>query len=245
MMDVEAFALHNAFELNHPDAMTGVVGLLNIGHDVTNINILDEGVPLLTRDLAVGTRRIREDLQRERGLGVDEAQELLQGYDRSPHLDAVLEGRGEEIAVGIERAAAFLAQNSRAGTMRAIYTCGGGARIPGLNEALANRLHITVRQANPLANLKVRDGALEDPRDRRDRAAAHDADRAGAPEGRMIHINLLPGATKKNDRRRGEASTNRRLRLRRASRACSATGSSSERASAVVLSAAAPSATCT
>src|SRR5499427_949617 len=115
IVDVEAFALHNAFELNHPDAMTGVVGLVNIGHDVTNINILDEGVPLLTRDLAVGTRRIREDLQRERGLGVDEAQVLLQGYDRSSHLDAVLAGRGEEIAVGIERAAAFLAQNSRAG----------------------------------------------------------------------------------------------------------------------------------
>lgn len=162
MMDVEAFALHNAFEMNHPDAMSGVVGLVNIGHDVTNINILDEGVPLLTRDLAVGTRRIREDLQRERGLGMDEAQALLQGYDRSPHLDAVLTGRGEEIAVGIERAAAFLSQNSRAGNLRAIYTCGGGSRIPGLNDALATRLHMPVRQANPLANLKVRDGALED-----------------------------------------------------------------------------------
>lgn len=162
MMDVEAFALHNAFEMNHPDAMSGVVGLVNIGHDVTNINILDEGVPLLTRDLAVGTRRIREDLQRERGLGMDEAQALLQGYDRSPHLDAVLAGRGEEIAVGIERAAAFLSQNSRAGNLRAIYTCGGGSRIPGLNDALATRLHMPVRQANPLANLKVRDGALED-----------------------------------------------------------------------------------
>jgi len=160
-VDVEAFALHNAFEVNYPDAMTGVVGLVNIGHDVTNINILEEGVPLLTRDLSVGTRRIREDLQRERGLSTDEAQQLVQGYDRSPHLDAVLEGRGEEIAVGIERAAAFLAQNTRSGNVRAIYTCGGGSRIPGLNEMLANRLRVAVRQANPLANLKVRDGALE------------------------------------------------------------------------------------
>ena len=160
MVDVEAFALHNAFEVNHPDAMNGVVGLLNIGHDVTNINILDDGVPLLTRDLTVGTRRFREDLQRERGLGLDEAQQLLQGYDRSAHLDAVIETRGEEIAVGVERAAAFLAQNSRAQNMRAVYTCGGGSRIPGLNEMLAERLHLTVQQANPLANLKVRDGAL-------------------------------------------------------------------------------------
>jgi type IV pilus assembly protein PilM len=160
VVDVEAFALHNAFELNHPDAMNGVVGLLNIGHDVTNINILDDGVPLLTRDLTVGARRFREDLQRERGLSADDAQALIQGYDRSPHLDAVIETRGEEIAVGIERAAAFLAQNARSKQMRSIYTCGGGSRIPGLNEMLAKRLKLTVQQANPLANLTVRDGAL-------------------------------------------------------------------------------------
>jgi type IV pilus assembly protein PilM len=160
VVDVEAVALHNAFELNHPDAMNGVVGLLNIGHDVTNINILDDGVPILTRDLTVGTRRFREDLQRERGLSLEEAQALLQGYDRSPHVDAILEGRGEEIAVGIERATAFLAQNARIRPMRAVYTCGGGSRIPGLNEMLASRLRTTVQQANPLANLKVRDGAL-------------------------------------------------------------------------------------
>jgi type IV pilus assembly protein PilM len=161
IMDVDAFALHNAFEVNHPDAMNGVVGLLNIGHDVANINILDDGVPLLTRDLTVGTRRFREDLQRERGLSADAAQSLIQGYDRSPHLDSVIEGRGEEIAVGVERAAAYLAQNSRAGAMRALYTCGGGSRIPGLNDMLAQRLRLRVQQANPLANLKVRDGALE------------------------------------------------------------------------------------
>jgi type IV pilus assembly protein PilM len=161
IVDVESFALHNAFEVNHPDAMNGVVCLLNIGHDVTNINILDDGVPLLTRDLTVGTRRFREDLQRERGLTADQAQDLIQGYDRSPHLESVIETRGEEISVGVERAAAFLAQSSRGGQVRAIYTCGGGSRIPGLNDMLAKRLKITVQQANPLANLKVRDGALE------------------------------------------------------------------------------------
>ena len=161
-VDVDAFALHNAFEVNHPDAMDGVVCLVNIGHEVTNVNILDDGVPILTRDISVGTRRLREDLQRERGLSAEDAQQLLQGYDRSEHLDAVLESRGEEIAVGIERAAAFLSSNSRATSqLRGIYTCGGGARIPGLTEMLASRMRLTVQQANPLANLKVRDGALD------------------------------------------------------------------------------------
>jgi type IV pilus assembly protein PilM len=162
VVDVDAFALHNAFELNYPDAMQGVVGLVNIGHEVTNINILDDGVPILTRDITVGTRRFREDLQRDRGLGADEAQALVQGYDRSPQLDAVIESRGEEVAVGIERAAAFLASSSRTGSqMRAVYVCGGGARIPGLSEALGARLRLPVEMANPLANLKVRDGALD------------------------------------------------------------------------------------
>jgi len=149
MVDVDAFALHNAFEVNYPEAMRGIVALVNIGHDVTNINILDDGVPILTRDITVGTRRFREDLQRERGISADEAQQLLQGYDRSTHLD-------------IERAAAFLASSSRsAGQIRAIYTCGGGARIPGLSDALADRLRISVEQANPLTNLTIRDGALD------------------------------------------------------------------------------------
>ncbi len=162
IVDVDAFALHNAFEVNHPDAMTGVVGLINIGHEVTNINILDDGVPILTRDITVGTRRFREDLQRERGLGSEEAELLLRGFDRSPDLDAVIETRGEEIAVGVERAAAFLASSSRSGSqMRAVYTCGGGARVPGLTDALATRLRLKVEQANPLANLRVREGALD------------------------------------------------------------------------------------
>ncbi len=161
-VDVDAFALHNAFELNHPNAMTGVVALVNIGHEVTNINIVEDGVPILTRDLPMGTRRFREDLQRERGLGSEEAAALLQGFDRSEHLDAVLEQRGEEIAVGVERAAAFLASSSRSGTqVNAIYVCGGGSRAPGLIDVLANRLRLPVEAANPLANLVVRDGAFE------------------------------------------------------------------------------------
>lgn len=160
-VDVDAFALHNAFELNHPDAMSGTVALVNIGHEVTNVNIVEDGVPILTRDLPTGTRRIKEDLQRDRGLGSDEADALLRGFDRSEHLDAVLETRGEEIAVGIERAVAFLASSSRSGSaVNGVYICGGGSRAPGLINVLADRLRLSVQAANPLANLVIRDGAF-------------------------------------------------------------------------------------
>lgn len=161
VVDVDAFALHNAFELNYPDAMRGVTVLINIGHETTNINILDDGVPILTRDIPVGTRRFREDLQRERGLSVDEAAALIQGYDRSPHLDAVTANRAEEIATGIERATAFLSSSSRMGKISGFYICGGGSRIPGIADALGERLRMPVTQANPLASLNVRDNALD------------------------------------------------------------------------------------
>jgi type IV pilus assembly protein PilM len=163
IIDIDAFALHNAFELNYPDAMRGVVGLINIGHETTNINILDEGVPVLTRDIPIGTRRFKEDLQRERGLSADEADRLLQGAEESSSaLDPLLESRGEELAVGIERAAAFLQSASRsAGGISRIFTTGGGARIPRLNKVLSDRLRIPVQLANPIEKLQVADGVFD------------------------------------------------------------------------------------
>jgi type IV pilus assembly protein PilM len=162
VIDVDAFALHNAFERNYPDAMRGVVGLVNIGHETTNVNILDDGVPVLTRDIPVGTRRFREDMQRERGMSAEDADRLLQGGAPSPELEPFLETRGEEIAVGIERAAAFLqsATRSSAGLSR-LYTTGGGARIPGLTRILADRLRLPVQLANPIERLQVADGVLD------------------------------------------------------------------------------------
>ena len=162
IMDVDAFALHNAFEVNYPAAMNGAVGLINIGHEVTNINVLDDGVPILTRDLPIGTRRLREDLQREHGLSSSDAEALIRGFDRAPQLDSVIDARTEEIATGLERAVAFLASSLKGdGQMRAVYTCGGGSRTPGLTESLGKRLRKPVELANPLANMQVRDGAMD------------------------------------------------------------------------------------
>ncbi len=53
VIDVDSFALHNAFEFNHPDAMRGTVALVNIGNDVCNVSVLDDGIPILTRFMRV------------------------------------------------------------------------------------------------------------------------------------------------------------------------------------------------
>ena len=161
IIDVDAFALHNAFEINYPEAMSGVVALVNIGHENTNIYILDDGIPVLTRDIPVGTRRFREDLQRERGQSAEEAERMLQGSGGEIP-EAFLHTRTEELAVGIERAGAFLQTSSRsAGGISRIFITGGGARIPRLSRSLGDRLQIPVQLANPIEKLQVAEGVFD------------------------------------------------------------------------------------
>jgi len=161
-IDVDSFALHNAFELNYPQAMDGVTALLNVGHEVTNVNILDGGVPLLNRDLSVGTRMFREDLQRERGMPVEDADQLLQGYELTSELEPYVQNRGEEIAVGLERAGAFLQTASRdGGSIQSVYCCGGGARIPGLTDVISRRVNLPVEVATSINRLQVEDGVFD------------------------------------------------------------------------------------
>ena len=162
MIDVDSFALHNAFELNYPAAMDGITALINVGHEVTNVNILDGGVPLLNRDLSVGTRMFREDLQRERGMSSEDADRLLQGYELTSDLEPYVQNRGEEIAVGLERASAFLQTASRDGaSIQSVYCCGGGARIPGLTDVISRRLNLPVEVATSIKKLDVKDGVFD------------------------------------------------------------------------------------
>ena len=161
VVDVESFALHNAFEFNHPDAMRGTVALVNIGNDVCNVSVLDDGIPILTRDNTVGVRRLREDLQREARMTADDADSALVAATTNTALDSVVQRRGEELAKEIERTATAAQSLSRTvRPIREVYIAGGGARVTGLAERLAGLLRIPVRPVNPLLNLAVADGAL-------------------------------------------------------------------------------------
>lgn len=162
VIDVEAFALHNAFERNYPEAMRGVVALANIGHETTILNLVEDGVPVLTRDLPVGVRRLREDLQRERGIPADAADRVVRGIDLDPTLAPHVATRGEELALGIERAAAFLQSSGRQGaSLSRVFLTGGGSRVPGLAGVLADRLKVPVNSAHPIERLDVAPDAFD------------------------------------------------------------------------------------
>jgi type IV pilus assembly protein PilM len=156
IIDVDAFALHNAFEQSYPDGMGGMVALVNIGHETTNVNIMEDGVPIVVRDIPFGSRRIRESLQRERGLTADQAEAVIQGRESAVDLERFVTERVDELAVGIERAIAFITAQSGGEGVERVYLSGGGARVPGVAAALADRLGVATHMANPLERVAVR-----------------------------------------------------------------------------------------
>ena len=160
VVDVDAFALHNAFEYNYPESRDGTLALVNVGHEISTVNVLQNGTPVLTRDIPFGSRRLREDLRRLHGLTAEDAEAVLQGRSqRAGEFRQLLTEGCEELATGIERAAAFLSiGDSGAQGLGRIYLCGGGARIPGLADVIGTQLRARTEIANPLQRLKVKPG---------------------------------------------------------------------------------------
>src|SRR5262245_8558072 len=67
MVDVDAFALQNAYEMNYGDS-SAVVVLLNAGASAININIVSGGQSVFTRDISMGGNAYTEAVQKELNL---------------------------------------------------------------------------------------------------------------------------------------------------------------------------------
>ncbi len=99
VVDVDAFALQNAFEINYGAKAGGIVVLLNAGASAININIINGEESLFTRDVSIGGNAYTEALQRELDLSFESADRLKMGEaveglrfeDAKPVLRAVTE----------------------------------------------------------------------------------------------------------------------------------------------------------
>jgi type IV pilus assembly protein PilM len=157
VVDVDAFALFNGFEYNYPAASKGLAALANVGHEVTTIIVHEDGVPTMTRDIPFGSKHLREELRRLHGLSPDDAEQILRGTTRSANgVEKLLQERGGDLAIAIERATAFLSADLGVGAgIQSVFLSGGAARVPQLQAALADRLHARVEIVNPLQRLEI------------------------------------------------------------------------------------------
>ncbi len=79
VIDVDTFALQNCYEVNYKPAAHEIVTLLNIGASTMNVNIVQGGNSLFTRDITVGGSQFTDILQRSLGYSFEEAEAVKRG----------------------------------------------------------------------------------------------------------------------------------------------------------------------
>ena len=79
IVDVDSFAAQNALEANYDFGPSEVVAILNIGSEITNIDITRAGVPYFTKDIQLGGHTFIETAQRKFNLSQSEAAAAVRG----------------------------------------------------------------------------------------------------------------------------------------------------------------------
>lgn len=160
IIDIDSFAVQNAFEHSYDAPENAVTLLLNVGCFVTNVNIVKDGVPYFTRDLSFAGNAILEAVQKDLGVDYDEANEILDnpGEERMDDVQSIVGLVGEELAVGIEKSLSYLRASGDADHIDRIVLSGGSSFAPGLRESIEKRQGSPVEIANPFRNLSWSDG---------------------------------------------------------------------------------------
>ncbi|MGH7342713.1 MAG: type IV pilus assembly protein PilM [Candidatus Rokuibacteriota bacterium] len=161
MVDVDAFAIQNCYEVNYDLDPLKTVALINMGAGVTNINILSRGATVFWRDISFGGNQFTEALQREFNLSFEQAEQLKRGepVDRYTLADArpVLDAVSAEMASEIHKTFDFFSATSSEGPVDQIVLSGGCSLTPNLEQVLRERFEVPVERMDPLRRIHFRD----------------------------------------------------------------------------------------
>jgi len=139
IVDIDAFALQNAFEANYTHAPHAPVALLNIGASLMNINITKGGMPLFIRDVSVGGNQYTDILQKELQLNFQEAEDLKLGKTGGSEVEMVqplLESITEMLVMEVQKTFDFFRETYPSETISQVLISGGTARMLGLPEKI-------------------------------------------------------------------------------------------------------------
>lgn len=166
IVDVDAFALENMYELNYEMRTDENVALVNIGASMININILKGGISVFTRDSAVGSNLHTEALQKEFTISYANAEKLkqegkMEGVSQED-VKAVLVSTSEDIIAEISRSFDYFRDTTNYENINEIILCGGGALTTGLMPLLTERFGINTTMAESLKNITVPDSFDKD-----------------------------------------------------------------------------------
>jgi len=161
VVDVDAFAVQNAFETSYDLAPGETVVLINVGASVANINILAGGTTTFTRDVTLGGNTFTEEIQKQLNISYDEAEALKVGGQGETdavvpqEVERVIQGVAEQLAGEIQRSLDFYAATAADNRIARVYLSGGTARIPALFKIIEQRAGVPVEVLNPFKTIEI------------------------------------------------------------------------------------------
>src|SRR6266849_4823179 len=162
VVDIDAFALQNSYEVNYDPDPGQTIALLNIGASVMNINIVRGGIPLFTRDVSVGGNQYTDALQKELDLNYDDAERLKRG-DQLPSVtdeqkQQILRSVSDILTLEIQKTFDFFRATASGENIQRIYVAGGTARVPGLVDLLREEFAMAVEEMYPFRKIVINPG---------------------------------------------------------------------------------------
>ncbi|HEX3703297.1 MAG TPA: type IV pilus assembly protein PilM [Vicinamibacterales bacterium] len=157
IVDVDAFALQNAYEANYGVDPHAVVVLLNAGASAININILSGDQSIFTRDVALGGNAYTEAVQKELNLPFDAAEQIKKGeaVDGARYEDVkpVLHAMTDNVLLEIQKTFDFFKATATSDKIDRIFLSGGASRVDGFAAALADRFGAPVEPFDPFRTI--------------------------------------------------------------------------------------------
>ncbi len=164
LVDVDAFALENSYEINF--GQEGNVVLVDIGSSKMNINIISRGASLFARDVVLGSRQLSEQIQERFDLEFDEAEGFKTGQvpaaAKQAELEEIFVGTTTQWIMEIKKAIDFYNSNFPDSPLTKIVLSGGGAKVKGLDRFFSEETGLPVELFNPFAHTEI-DASRIDP----------------------------------------------------------------------------------
>jgi type IV pilus assembly protein PilM len=159
VVDIDAFALQNCYELNYDPEASQTTALLNIGASVMNINIVRGGMWLFSRDVSVGGNQYTDALQKELDLSYEDAERLKKGEViagvSDEHRGTILRSVSDILILEIQKTFDFFRASASGESIQRIYVAGGTARVPGLVDLLREEFAVPVEELYPFRKIVI------------------------------------------------------------------------------------------
>ena len=162
VVDVDSFAVQNAFEINYNLPVGETVALINVGASVVNINVVHSGISAFTRDIAQGGNQYTDEIQKQLNVSYDEAEALKIGGSGGEQdsvvpqeVERVMQQVSETIANDVQRSLDFYAATSADASITRIYLSGGCTKVPALSRSIQAKTGVPVDTVDPFRNIDI------------------------------------------------------------------------------------------